>query len=211
VQPVGQTSVRRATPADHELIAKTLASAFADDPGWSWLVPWVDREQRQRVFFQSELHHLVPARREVWMSEDGSAAAVWGPPGLWSVPAPAVVRQVSPMLRVFGRRLPYALRYLMRIERSHPKDRSHWYLEFLGTEPARQGQGLGSALLRPILALCDRDGIGAYLESSSERSQVLYERHGFEVVETFNMPGGGPEIRRMWRDPQRWAGGRDAR
>jgi ribosomal protein S18 acetylase RimI-like enzyme len=91
----------------------------------------------------------------------------------------------------------------MRIENSHPKDRPHWYLEFLGTEPARQGQGMGSSLLRPILALCDRDGLGAYLESSTDRSQALYERHGFEVVELFNMPGGGPEIRRMWREPQR--------
>jgi RimJ/RimL family protein N-acetyltransferase len=53
-----------------------------------------------------------------------------------------------------------------------------------------------------MLALCDRDGIGAYLESSSERSQALYERHGFQVVETFDMPGGGPPIRRMWREPR---------
>ena len=67
----------------------------------------------------------------------------------------------------------------------------------------RQGQGLGSALMRPILTLCDRDRLGAYLESSSDRSQALYERHGFEVVEVFDMPGGGPPIRRMWREPGR--------
>jgi GNAT superfamily N-acetyltransferase len=107
------------------------------------------------------------------------------------------------MMRVFGRRLPLALRYLLRVEHKHPRSPEHWYLQYLGTEPARQGQGLGSALLRPVLALCDRDGIGAYLESSSERNRVLYERHGFSVVETFDMPGGGPSIRRMWRDPQR--------
>jgi ribosomal protein S18 acetylase RimI-like enzyme len=202
--PAGSIGVRRAQPGDHPRVAKALASAFADDPGWSFLLPRDDdREQRQRLFFDSELHHLVPARREVWVSEDGSAAAIWGPPGLWSVPLPKVARQAPAMMRVFGRRLPNALRYLIRIENSHPKDRPHWYLEFLGTEPARQGQGMGSSLLRPILALCDRDGIGAYLESSTERSQALYERHGFEVVELFNMPGGGPVIRRMWREPQR--------
>jgi ribosomal protein S18 acetylase RimI-like enzyme len=105
------------------------------------------------------------------------------------------------MLRIFGRRMHLGLRYLMRVERAHPRT-EHWYLEILGTEPRRQGQGLGSALLRPMLALCDRDGIGAYLESSSERSQALYERHGFQVVETFDMPGGGPPIRRMWREPR---------
>jgi GNAT superfamily N-acetyltransferase len=203
VQPTGEAPVRRAEPADHERVAKALASAFAGDPAWSWLLPYTDREQRQRLFFETAFRYLVPDRREVWMTEDGSAAAIWAPPGLWAVPVWIVLRESPPMLRVFGRRLPLAVRYLARAERGHPRKPEHWYLEVLGTEPARQGQGLGSALLRPIMALCDRDGLGAYLESSSERNRVLYERHGFEVTETFDMPGGGPSIRRMWRDPQR--------
>lgn len=192
--------MRKARPDEHPRIAEALAAAFADDPAWSWLLPHADRERRQRLFFKLELEFLVPDRREIWMSEDGSAAAFWAPPGRWRVPMATVVREAWPMQKVFGRRLPHALRYLLKVEHLHPRE-EHWYLEVLGTEPARQGQGLGSALLRPILALCDRDGLGAYLESSSERNRVLYERHGFKVLERFNMPGGGPEIRRMWRDP----------
>ncbi len=201
MQPVGQALVRKAEAVDHPQVATALASAFADDPAWAWLLPYPDRERRQRIFFELELHHLVPSRREVWMSEDGSAAAFWGPPGLWSVPMLTVLREAAPMTRVFGRRLQLALRYLLRVEHKHPRNPSHWYLEAIGTVPARQGQGLGSALLRPVLALCDRDGVGAYLESSTERNRALYERQGFRVVETFGMPGGGPRIRRMWRDP----------
>lgn len=194
--------MRRAQPADHPSAAQALAAAFAGDPGWSHLIPHErERERRERRFFDSTLRHLVPARREVWVSEDARAAAIWARPEEWSVPPTKVVRQAPEMVRVFGRRLPLALRYLIHIERSHPTDRPHWYLEFLGTEPERQGQGLGSALMRPILTLCDRDGLGAYLEASSDRSQALYERHGFEVVEVFDMPGGGPPIRRMWREP----------
>jgi GNAT superfamily N-acetyltransferase len=202
VQPTEQAPVRRAEPGDHELVARSLAAAFAGDPAWSWLLPYPDREQRQRLFFETALRYLVPGRREVWVTEDGSAAAIWAPPGLWAVPVWIVLREAPPMMRVFGRRLQLAVRYLARAERQHPRRPEHWYLEVLGTEPARQGQGLGSALMRPILALCDRDGLGAYLESSSERNRVLYERHGFEVTETFDMPGGGPSIRRMWRDPR---------
>jgi ribosomal protein S18 acetylase RimI-like enzyme len=193
--------VRRAQGTDHARVAAVLASAFADDPAWSWLLPFDDREQRQRHFFEATLRHVVPGRREVWVSEDGGAAAIWAPPGLWSVPARVVLRQAAVMTKIFGRRLPLGIRYLLRIEHRHPRRPDHWYLEVLGTEPARQGEGLGSALLRPMLALCDRDRLGAYLESSSERNQVLYERHGFEVVERFEMPGGGPTIRRMWREP----------
>jgi ribosomal protein S18 acetylase RimI-like enzyme len=201
---VGEVTVRRAEPADFPPLADTFAAAFNDDPAWSWLLPWADREQRLHFFFETELAHLVPERRQIWTTDDCSAVASWGPPGLWSVPVPTVLRFAPRMLRVFGRRLPLGLRYLMRVEHKHPRTQ-HWYLEILATQPARQGQGLGSALLRPMLALCDRDGIGAYLESSSERSQALYERHGFGVVEVFAMPGGGPDIRLMWRDPARQA------
>jgi ribosomal protein S18 acetylase RimI-like enzyme len=201
VQPSGEAPVRRAEPSDHPRVAEALAAAFADDPAWAWLLPYPDRERRQRLFFELELHHLVPERREVWMSEDGSAAAFWGPPGLWSVPMRTVVREAAPMMRVFGRRMQLALRYLLRVEHKHPGKPPHWYLEVIGTVPDRQGQGLGSAVMRPILALCDRDGVGAYLESSSERNRALYERHGFRVTDTFAMPGGGPTIRCMWRNP----------
>ena len=201
MQQVGQRSVRRAGRDEHPRVAETLAAAFADDPAWSWLLPYADRERRQRLFFETELQHLVPDRRAVWTTEDGSAAAVWAPPDRWRVPFATVVRETAPMARVFGRRLPLALGYLLRVEHLHPR-KPHWYLEIIGTRPSQQGKGLGSALFRPILSLCDRDGLGAYLEASSERNRALYERHGFRVVERFNMPGGGPEIRRMWRDPR---------
>jgi ribosomal protein S18 acetylase RimI-like enzyme len=202
VSPVGQVSVRRAESAEHGRLADTLAEAFADDPGWSFVLPFTDRQRRQRRFFASELEHLAPDRRDVWTAGDGAAAAVWAPPGRWRAPFATVGRQTPAMVRVFGRRLPIGLRYLLRAEHKHPRNPEHWYLHYLGTEPAHQGRGLGSALLRPVLALCDRDRIGAYLESSSERNRVLYERHGFEVVDVFDIPGGGPDIRCMWRDPR---------
>jgi hypothetical protein len=54
--------------------------------------------------------------------------------------------------------------------------------------------------MQPVLSICDRNQTGAYLESSKERNVVLYERHGFRVVEQVHLPKGGPPIWRMWRD-----------
>jgi hypothetical protein len=39
------------------------------------------------------------------------------------------------------------------------------------------------------------------LEASSDRNRILYERHGFEVTDTFVLPIAGPPIREMWREP----------
>ena len=71
----------------------------------------------------------------------------------------------------------------------------------LGTEPASQGQGLGSAVLGPVLEQCDADGVGAYLESSKERNIDFYARHGFRVTDELRLLRG-PRMWGMWRDPR---------
>jgi ribosomal protein S18 acetylase RimI-like enzyme len=91
------------------------------------------------------------------------------------------------------------------MEQRHPHDRSHWYLFILGTEPAAQGQGLGSALLAQALARVDADRMPTYLESSNEGNLAWYGRHGFEVTSEVVIPGG-PRIWPMWREPRRKAG-----
>src|SRR5829696_3815172 len=45
--------------------------------------------------------------------------------------------------------------------------RPHWYLYYLGTEPEKRGTGIGAAVMRPVLDLCDRHRLPAYAEASS--------------------------------------------
>jgi GNAT superfamily N-acetyltransferase len=197
-----EAQVRPATDADHEPAAEALALAFADDPCLAHLLPDPDsRAEKLLAFFASEIETLTPDHRELWVTDDGSAAAIWAPPGRWRVPLGITMSEARRMLGVFGRRLPLALRTLMRLERHHPKSPEHWYLHYLGVEPRRQGKGLGSALMAPVLGRCDAQAIPAHLESSTDRNRVLYERNGFDLTGVFKMPVKGPPVREMWRDP----------
>jgi GNAT superfamily N-acetyltransferase len=90
---------------------------------------------------------------------------------------------------------------LAAVEHVHPTP-PHYYLAVLGTRPDRQGMGIGSSLLRPVLDRCDAEGVGAYLESSKERNVPFYRRHGFEVTTALRLPGGGPTVWPMWRSPR---------
>ena len=85
--------------------------------------------------------------------------------------------------------------------RYHPTE-PHWYLPFIGVEPARQSAGLGSALLRAQLAACDAAQLPAYLESTNPRNQPLYESHGFEAVVEIKVEDC-PPIVPMLRRPRR--------
>jgi GNAT superfamily N-acetyltransferase len=63
-----------------------------------------------------------------------------------------------------------------------------------------QGRGLGSALLRHVLATCDGDALPAYLEATNPRNRDLYARHGFDVVEVIQA-GTSPPLWAMLREP----------
>ena len=77
-----------------------------------------------------------------------------------------------------------------------------WYLLTLGVDPPRQGRGIGSALMRPVLTRADAEGLPCYLETEKERNVRFYGKHGFEVVAQGEGPAGGPAFWTMKREPQ---------
>ena len=58
----------------------------------------------------------------------------------------------------------------------------HWYLDTLAVEPARQGAGIGSALLQAVHTLADDERWPTALLTFRARNVPFYERHGYEVV-----------------------------
>ena len=194
--------VRRATADDVDGMAGSLALAFDDDPVMRWLFG-VEPPRPGRYLEPFLAHegrrHLRHA--EVFTADGHPGAASWDPPGQWKTSLRSVL-QLSPLLvrGVRGRTLK-ALRGLGRMEKAHAQHPEHFYLAVLGTRPDRQGQGVGAALLAPVLTRCDDEGTGAYLESSKESNIPFYRRHGFEVVGEVTFPDG-PTIWPMWRDPQ---------
>jgi ribosomal protein S18 acetylase RimI-like enzyme len=201
-----ESSVRQATSADHERMAAALAAAFSEDPVFSWLLPpgAPSRERRMLTLFRALVRSYLP-KDSCYLAGDVDAVAMWAPPGKWETPMGDIFTQLGPFLGSLRFRAIHSLRTLLSVEGAHPKEPVHWYLGFLGTVPAHQGQGLGAQLLQEVLVDADRAGLPAYLESSNPRNLTLYRRHGFEVVEEMRPPWGCPPIWRMWREPRRGA------
>jgi ribosomal protein S18 acetylase RimI-like enzyme len=194
--------VRRATPADADDVAGTLAAGFLDDPVMGWLLPpgIHHREDRLRRLFECEVHSFFGADKSVYLSGDRQSAALWAPPGTWRMTAAESRGELLSMIGIFRAGLPRASRLAKQLDAVHPGP-THWYLYMLGTRPDAQGRGIGSAMLREGLRAVDADGSAAYLESSNFRNVALYERHGFAVVDELRIARGGPMMWRMWRDP----------
>ncbi|HXE43982.1 MAG TPA: GNAT family N-acetyltransferase [Conexibacter sp.] len=186
--------LRTATAQDVTRLAGAMAEAFYDDPVFGWLMPDGERRLgRLRRFYRVELHHVGLARGQAWTSGELAGAAISAPPGAWRVPLRAMLLQGS----LFGLHVARAVRLLGAIERRHLRE-PHHYFAHIGVAPAAQGQGLGSRLMRPTLDRCDREGIPAYLEASSERNATLYERLGFRLIRELAV-GDSPPLRLMVR------------
>ena len=163
--------VRKATLADVPRLTQALASAFQDDPVITWVLP--DEQRRRAVlpaFMEFRLRKLAFPHDEVWMIQDGAASAAWvPPPGIWQMSLAQRVRLLLPMIRFLRLRTPTVLGGLSRMEACHPHEPPHWYLFIIGSEPAAQGRGLGSALLSQMLHRIDS---GGFPLSSSPRTSA---------------------------------------
>ena len=197
------SEVRRVGTERADDIAALLGDAFADDPLFAWLFESADAGERA-VHMATWWRFMLlnpPPGAELHVTGDGSAAAVWHPPG-WAPQPPAVVAGFRRMVEsLLAERAPVALASFARFARRAPAT-EHWHLAAVGVTPGRQGRGLGARVLAPMLARCDRLGLPAYLESSNPRNLAFYDRLGFRRIDEVDSVDAGATLTLMWRGPR---------
>ena len=193
--------VRVATPDELGTLAAVLGRAYADDPVWSWVYPQPDRSRRLARMFRPLLRATQDRGATVLTDEAGRGAAIWQRSDARSLGALGSARVAAAMIASLAR-VRRGQAVMRAIDQRHPRE-PHWYLAVLGTDPAHWGEGVGSALVRHVVDDPAHAGEPAYLETETAANVPFYARHGFRVVGELDVPGGGPHLWLMWRDPPR--------
>ena len=190
-------SVQTATADEEAAVFAVLTLAFSSDPAsrWTWPEPrtFIAAFPRFAKAFGGAAFAKGTAHRIGWVG-----AALWLPPG--AGPDEAAMDTLMQETADAGTATDGPK--LMQQMASHHSQEPHWYLPLIGIDPAHQGKGLGSALLKHATDICDRDGMPAYLESSNLANVPLYERHGFTALGRIQV-GGSPVLTPMLRRPRR--------
>lgn len=196
-------TVRPMTRDDIGSVAAATARAFEDDPLFSWLLPDdATRVAKSTVLYEAMFKPMLKVDFvEMSTTADCSGLAMWAGPEKWDPPTPVMLGALPRMIRAIGfGGISKLMAAMNAIKKVHPKE-PHWYLAGLATDPPAQRTGVGTALVAPVLERCDRERLGAYLETQKPENVPYYERFGFRVTKEIDLPKDGPHLWLMWRDP----------
>jgi len=198
----------RLTSEQVEEAGDMLGRAFFDNPMSLYLLPEEERRLRplSRMFAAFTRYcHLYGEVHVTASRVDGSAAWLTpeGPPmSRETIAAAGMAAMPQEMGQEAFQRLMAMKRHFDEL-RQRDVPEPHWYLWVLGVDPPRQGHGVGSALLRPVLSLADQDGLPCYLETDKAINVPFYQGHGFQVVVEGDLPDDGYPYWTMKRPPRR--------
>ncbi|HEV8574401.1 MAG TPA: GNAT family N-acetyltransferase [Dehalococcoidia bacterium] len=186
---------------------KVLGRAFWDDPAAIYVMPDDAKRTEELAWFMTNAARYGDLFGSVDTTADKvEGAAIWLPPAETHVSdekmSEAGFDELADRLgedgyerfgNMFG-----------RMDELHERDMSdpHWYLFILGVDPPRQGQGMGSAIIRRGLDRADAEDLPCYLETMKARNVPFYQKHGFEVVVDEIISNGGPRLWTMRRQPR---------
>jgi ribosomal protein S18 acetylase RimI-like enzyme len=189
-----------------EAAAESLARAFHNDPLQAYVFPdEVDRAARSPSHFTPLLKYGMLFGEVLTTQGKPLGAAVWLPPETWEVtPERAAAAGFDALPEVLGEEA--ANRFfsvLGTIEPYHHRDvpPAHWYLMVVGVAPEACGQGLGRALIEPIMNRADTLGLPCYLETAQPDNVAFYEYLGFKKIVEEVEPQSGVTMWTFRRDP----------
>ena len=197
----------RASDRDTEVLARLIATAFHDLAVSQWLIPGPgERRAIYPGYFAGEVEHAL-AEGLVHTTADRTGTALWFPA---DGPAAPSAGYAGWLADVTGPHLGRFISFDEERDHHHPAGVPHHYLAILAVHPARQRQGIGTALLDAHHAWLDQQAIPAYLEAADAGTRDLYRRHGYQLLpdSPIRLPAG-PDMWPMWRTPRPAAGSSD--
>ena len=190
-----------------DALAKLSGRAFFTDPLYEYVFPDAATREALAAWELGGIVHYGVRFGEAYAAPDLSGCAVWLPPGQtdFTLERMAEIGMQDSAAHIGVGPEERLMRFITESEECHGRVAAdlHWYLVLLVVDPARQEEGIGSALLAAGLERADAEGYAVYLEATNPLNVPFYQKRGFEVRLEATLSDSGAHIWYMVRDPVR--------
>lgn len=190
--------IRLAGASDRTAVGDMLARAFAEDPALAYIFPDLANRGRRLPRLFGLLYDTDPGAGMRLVASGIAGATLWRAPSRSKTSLWEMFRHAPRMVHALGGSIVRALRVANAIDAHHPSEPC-WYLHVAGCDPAKQGRGIGGALIRDGLARIAGDRPPCFLETATDENLSFCPGLGFEVTGSWEVPSGGPRFRSMRR------------
>lgn len=183
-----------------------LTRAFFDDPKLTHLIPEITaKKELSRYLFEFELQYGMNYGDVYATSPAVEGVAVWLPSSKSEVTFWRAFRSGGMRLqKQLGKKIMDRLMsFSLAVDALHKKHAPypHYYLFFIGVDPAYQKKRVAGRLITPMLGWLDMQKLPCYLHTQNEKNIGLYEHYGFQVIEQRVLPDSGIVHTALQRNP----------
>jgi ribosomal protein S18 acetylase RimI-like enzyme len=172
---------------DLKKASMVLSEAFQDDPAWSHIAPDEKvRKEKLPIVFEFSIRYALHYGEVYSPTKAIEGVAIWtrgryATQTFWRVLRSGAIISALKMGSDIGKRISSFFEPV-DADREANITQPYMYLVAVGISPEKQGQGLGSKLLRPMFERLGKENIPIYLETETKKNAEMYKKYGFQVV-----------------------------
>lgn len=171
----------RAKQEDKELVVSILVKSFKENQSVNFIVRQDDIKLKRIHTLMDYSFEVCRLFGEVWLSDDRKACALTLFPHQKRTTFKSVWLDIRLIQHAIGiRGIQKTLNREVQIKKLQPKE-NMIYLWFIGVDPVNQDKGVGSNLLKEIIATSIDKNLPIYLETSTLKNIPWYEHFGFKI------------------------------
>ena len=177
----------RASYDDKKTIVDILAKSFDDNQSVNYIVKQDSKRQERIRKLMEYSFDVCHSFGKVFLSDDKKACALILLPDKKKTTLAAIWGDIKLIFSSIGiANIKKAMSREAKIKALQPKQ-PIYYLWFIGVSPEDQGKGIGSTLLKEILAECGFDKRIVCLETSTLKNIPWYEKFGFTIYNQLDL------------------------
>lgn len=166
------------------LVKKILFESFSDNQSINFVVKQGKRKEKNFKRLLSYSTFMAKKFGKIYLSIDNKVCAIVLDSSKKKMTLSRVLWEAKLAFQVIGvSNIGRILNREKLLGQFYPSNKNYIHLWYIGVDPNFQCKGLGSKMLKEIIE--DNSGKDIYLETSTKRNFLFYEKHGFEVVRNF--------------------------